>query len=340
MSRRVSIRRPRRSQTDAVSPVHQARATHRPAVGWNLESQVRAAEARGRPLRPAARQWFEARLGATLTDVRLHEGAEAETLAEALNARAFTHGRHVFLGPGEGDLRSAESRRLLAHELAHAVQQRGAAAPVIQRAPKPGPAKPQAAPGIISDLVTLMQLRLSMCQHPDSAALLERIDTDKVKIVLFDTAFDKWKYDDGREEEDELTGLRGNTDVAASTIRLRKGMSSADMINTLFHEMQHWGHFQDPQGPRGLESEIQARIATEQMAIDRGFPPTRASYRTADGKVDEAAIRKEINASSHYNPQGRKRIGRRYVGDLPVPGPWTCPPIGDFPDPGRFRNYA
>lgn len=86
----------------------------------------------GRPLPAGERAFFEPRLGADLGDIRLHEGAAAAEAAQALGARAFTLGRHVVLGGGEGRPGSREGRRLMAHELAHSLQQRETG-PRIQR---------------------------------------------------------------------------------------------------------------------------------------------------------------------------------------------------------------
>ena len=58
---------------------------------------------------------FEARLGATLGDVRVHDDERAAFTARALGARGFALGRDVVLG--------VRDERLLAHELAHVVQQ-------------------------------------------------------------------------------------------------------------------------------------------------------------------------------------------------------------------------
>ena len=44
-------------------------------------------------------------------------------MAEALNADAFTVGRDIYFGAGKLQPRTTESDRLLAHELAHVVQQ-------------------------------------------------------------------------------------------------------------------------------------------------------------------------------------------------------------------------
>ena len=96
----------------------------------------------GRALDAGAKAWFEPRLGASLEHVRIHTDEAAAGAARHLGARAFTTGSHIGFGHGEYTPGTAEGHRLLAHELAHVVQQspaRGAAgAPVIQRTPEEG----------------------------------------------------------------------------------------------------------------------------------------------------------------------------------------------------------
>jgi len=70
----------------------------------------------------AQRERMQALFGYDFGSVRLHAGAAAQASANALHARAFTVGRDVVLGeqPTPG---SAAHDRLIAHELAHVVQQ-------------------------------------------------------------------------------------------------------------------------------------------------------------------------------------------------------------------------
>lgn len=99
-----------------------------------------AASGEGRPLPEAEREFFEARLGADLGGVRVHTSEGAAESAGELNARAYTSGRDVFFGEGEYAPGTGEGRRLLAHELAHVVQQEadGTAGKTIDRAPGDG----------------------------------------------------------------------------------------------------------------------------------------------------------------------------------------------------------
>ena len=78
----------------------------------------------GRPLAEPVRSEMERRLGADFADVRVHTGTAAHAAARAVQARAFTCGAHVIFGHGGYDGASAAGRAVLAHELAHVLQQR------------------------------------------------------------------------------------------------------------------------------------------------------------------------------------------------------------------------
>jgi hypothetical protein len=77
----------------------------------------------GQSLDPATRAFMEPRFGHDFSKVRVHTDARAAEAAASVDARAFTSGRSVAFGPGEYAPQTAAGRRLLAHELAHVVQQ-------------------------------------------------------------------------------------------------------------------------------------------------------------------------------------------------------------------------
>jgi len=72
---------------------------------------------------------MERRLAYSFADVRIHDDTTAAASARAIAARAYTVGNHVAFATGEYQPRTAPGRRLLAHELAHVVQQRGSSDP-------------------------------------------------------------------------------------------------------------------------------------------------------------------------------------------------------------------
>lgn len=71
----------------------------------------------------ADRAFFEERFGFDFSQVRIHHGPRAAEAADSVHARAFTVGRDIVFGDGQYTPGSPGGRRLLAHELAHVVQQ-------------------------------------------------------------------------------------------------------------------------------------------------------------------------------------------------------------------------
>jgi hypothetical protein len=84
----------------------------------------------GEPLDRATRGFMESRFGHDFGRVRVHTGALAAESARSVNALAYTVGQSVVFGAGRFAPSSPSGRRLLAHELAHVVQQSGGAGPV------------------------------------------------------------------------------------------------------------------------------------------------------------------------------------------------------------------
>jgi hypothetical protein len=80
----------------------------------------------GQPLSQPYRGDFEAHLGTDLSGVRVHTDPRAGASADDIGARAYTVGRNLVFSRGAYTPHTTEGRRLLAHELAHAVQQQGA----------------------------------------------------------------------------------------------------------------------------------------------------------------------------------------------------------------------
>jgi hypothetical protein len=107
------------------------------ADGGRLDSAIegRIRRASGRPIDERTNSHVSAAFGRDLSGVRIHTGAEAADLNRSLGARAFTLGSQIFFGAGEYRPNTADGSHLLAHELAHTVQQSDTAqrAPVVRR---------------------------------------------------------------------------------------------------------------------------------------------------------------------------------------------------------------
>lgn len=73
---------------------------------------------------------MEPRFGHDFGRVRVHTDSRAASSAQEVNALAYTVGQEVVFGSGQYARRTNEGRRLLAHELAHVVQQQDVASHV------------------------------------------------------------------------------------------------------------------------------------------------------------------------------------------------------------------
>lgn len=149
--------------------VQRAAAAQGPgAPGLETAERAIANPGAGRPLPAPVRQRLETGLGADLSAVRVHDDAPAQAAAQAIGARAFTHGHGIWLGRGE----SASDLRLMAHEATHVLQQdaglvqrvigSGAPAPTVQRA---APAQAGAAYQSPAGLYQVPRLFLPKIKH-------------------------------------------------------------------------------------------------------------------------------------------------------------------------------
>ncbi len=86
----------------------------------------------GGALDPSTRAWFEPRFGYDFSRVRIRGDQESAASARSLGAIAYTAGPEIAFDPAHYQPGSAAGKRLLAHELAHVVQQ-GHATPLEGR---------------------------------------------------------------------------------------------------------------------------------------------------------------------------------------------------------------
>ena len=106
------------------------------------------------PLPGKLRGHFEPILGRDLSEVRVHIGPDSAATAAALQSAAFTSGNDIHFGTGQFRPGSPRGLRLLAHELAHVLQQGSRVdAPLIQRAPIPTEAAVAESERAVTDLV-------------------------------------------------------------------------------------------------------------------------------------------------------------------------------------------
>ncbi|MCB9267671.1 MAG: DUF4157 domain-containing protein [Lewinellaceae bacterium] len=100
-----------------------AQGTGGAAVSPALAGQIQHARGGGQALDTGARSFMESRFGRDFSGIRIHADNQAAQMSRQLNAEAFTIGRDIYFNNGYFSPESSQGKQLLAHELAHAVQQ-------------------------------------------------------------------------------------------------------------------------------------------------------------------------------------------------------------------------
>ncbi len=117
----------------------------------------------GSPLDAGARSFLEPRMGADFSDVRVHTGPRADESARSISAQAYTVGNNVVFRDGGYRPDTPAGRHVLAHELAHVVQQ------------KAGPVAGTPAPGGISVSHPTDPFEQAAEQEADQALTAQRV---------------------------------------------------------------------------------------------------------------------------------------------------------------------
>jgi hypothetical protein len=123
----------------------------------------------GRLLDTETRAFMEPRFGRDFSHVQVHTDTKAAESAQAVNALAYTVGQDVVFGAGQFSPGTASGRRLLAHELAHVVQQGD-----------------QAGNGTIQRTAATCPSGWSTAVRADHSRALGMIDTARSKLAAYD----------------------------------------------------------------------------------------------------------------------------------------------------------
>ena len=89
-------------------------------------AQISGRRGAGRPLEGGTKDRMETAFGTSLAGVRIHDDSTAAGISRQISAEAFTTGNDIFFGAGRYAPETPQGERVLAHELGHVLQGRGA----------------------------------------------------------------------------------------------------------------------------------------------------------------------------------------------------------------------
>ncbi len=93
------------------------------APSASASNYVSSLNGKGNQLTASANQFFSSKMGYDFSDVKVHTDKEAAQSAKNINAKAYTVGNNIVFNEGQFDPASLDGKKLMAHELAHVMQQ-------------------------------------------------------------------------------------------------------------------------------------------------------------------------------------------------------------------------
>jgi hypothetical protein len=269
--------------------------------------------------------------GYDFSQVRVHTDARAAESARAVNALAYTVGQHVVFGAEQYEPGTAQGRRVLAHELAHVVQQsNGSKENTVQRwaikqcTPSQRYAIEDAIAKAFADLTAVQKLlnrtpvstdinnALWLAFRDDSPKTLERVRDDIGQLKNKLTSSRIICDDKGCEEDEwgfveneiihicapkffELKKVDGQPQKTSKTGKKFSGLAdrSREQSHTLIHEAAHLYLHKKDRGYFDLEA------CRETDSTPRKKIPKRWSVEAASGTKGDDPITRLDNADSY-----------------------------------------
>ncbi|HEV7553837.1 MAG TPA: DUF4157 domain-containing protein, partial [Kofleriaceae bacterium] len=137
------------------------------------QSVATASASTGHALPGTLMRKFETSLGADLSNVRVHTSSQSQAAADAVGAKAYTVGNDIHFGSGHYDPTSHTGQHLIAHEVAHTVQQGGGIGRKVQfklEVSQPGDAHEteadQAADSMVAGVSTTVGVAAGLMRDP------------------------------------------------------------------------------------------------------------------------------------------------------------------------------
>lgn len=274
-------------------------------AGPELSARIEAMRGGGSALDAGVRRRMGDAFGTDLSRVRVHTDEHAAHAASAMGALAFTTGDDIFFGAGQYRPDDAAGQHVLAHELAHTVQQRGGARRKVSRlwdlSTDAGTDLTQAAK------IKVLKERLVLFMEDDSGDTMV-VKLEKEPIGLGALAGEMHKKLTGSEtvQYRKLPRReRGTLKVLLSVANLLD-TASWTKRGTLDRVASNWKHITDPveRAVTSVTDEMDAFPGSEllAMSVAPGEGANQASERADD---DAKSFKTLLDRPKHVRELGK-----------------------------------
>ena len=301
-------------------------------------SEEASRAASGEVLPPSVANEAAARFGVGFGDVRVHRDAAADAEARRQGAQAFTRGNDITFAAGRYDPTSSAGQELLAHELAHVVQQRqgGATADAETRADRAASdhvAGRSVNPASLGGAPVSVQRKPGDGPDNDTA----KADKDAADVPAYSRQFSS-VLDDFALDKDTLTKAHHDAiDGLAFSISLHVGMLARGKAR-----IEIVGHA-DTTGKEGHNQDVgQNRADRVREALEKALTPkSEDKPMNLDWSVRSAGEAELLIPTKDETLEPRNRAVEVRVTIESLPAPQPAPPVPNLnlpkypvPDPG------
>lgn len=235
----------------------------------------------GQPLASEVRAFMEPRFGYDFSQVRVHTDSKAADSAGAVNSRAYTVGSDVVFANAQFGPSTSEGRTLLAHELAHVVQQSGGAL-AIQRVPDPNDDLDAARKDLNAAIAELQHTQDTADEEDDPVAKSRPLPT-KLSLLADDPHLGSFKDEKIYEglieaKKKELEAKKKELEEYAEAFNnlpmwtIKGGFCSTSYGHHMWRQIQHYYHSNDVPGAYFFTSQLfQDWCFGGYLALDKQF---------------------------------------------------------------------
>jgi hypothetical protein len=286
----------------------------------------------------ATRGFMEPRFGRDFSAVRIHSGATADRAVRDVSATAFTVGSNIAFAQGRYAPQSDSGRRLLAHELAHTIQQdrAGRQSALLQRAPGPG-GSPSGGPVLVYFDEGEHQELIQLWQNKINAAATTK---DRARFQDYKNRLEKNLRPTPRQSELEMEYIHSTIGVKTepsyllgrAASRGAKGSTRPDLETNILAEVKNYKISNAANLARELNRQITARrehgpvsIKSQMVILDlRG-----QSVSEAEAKALITSLSKRTGLGEEYfqviMPQAARKAAASAQAAIPAPNVTAIP---------------
>jgi Domain of unknown function (DUF4157) len=280
------------------------------AAGQDVERQIAANHSGGSPLPAKLRSEFEPRFGADFSNVRVHTGAQSDSLNRSIGAQAFTHSNQIYMGAGKYNPSSISGKHLLAHELAHVVQQTGN----IQRKTRDLTPPKDSGKGIVFTS-TLKKINSLVADYNSQPQTQELKPLNKQKKILENllTRIESWneKHINGAEATPSTKGKKSDLDVLYNQAEAEFYAVNSEIEQEKSYQASSTGKTYT----KNVGASFKDNWKAERGDILYGFAGPRQQYMTAARSVTSHNYEYTMDDYNNYYGIGTGDVFRAIMGE-------------------------